>query len=427
MSDASGNGSRSDLKRQVEEHTRRLRLYARRLKVLRTVDRAILQAESPGAIATAALEGLHSFISTDRSSVTLLHSQAGEAEILAMHQEGISDLDSGLRFPLEQIPVPDPLYEEESVVVDDLETAATAVIQQRLYEEEGIRSYMCLPMNVDGELIGMVNVGSKTPAAYGVAEQRMAQEVATQLAIAVRQARLQEKVRERSEELERRVAERTQELESFTYSVSHDLRTPLRAVDGFARLLMERSSEHLDAEGRRLLNVIYENTQKMGRLIDDLLALSRLSRQEMRRRDIDMEALVREALDEVTPPGEDPPVEIHELPSATGDRGMLRRVWVNLLSNALKFTRDVKAPHVQVEATSEDGAVVYAVHDNGAGFDDRYTDKLFGVFQRLHDDQDFEGTGVGLAIVERVIRRHGGRVWAQSSLGDGASFFFRLD
>ena len=427
MSDASGNGSRSDLKRQVEEHTRRLRLYARRLKVLRTVDRAILQAESPGAIATAALEGLHSFISTDRSSVTLFHPQAGEAEILAMHQEGISDLDSGLRFPLEQIPIFDPLYEGEAVVVDDLETAATAVIQQRLYEEEGIRSYMCLPMNVDGELIGMVNVGSKTPAAYGVAEQRMAQEVATQLAIAVRQARLQEKVRERSEELERRVAERTQELESFTYSVSHDLRTPLRAVDGFARLLMERSSEHLDAEGRRLLNVIYENTQKMGRLIDDLLALSRLSRQEMRRRDIDMEALVREALDEVTPPGEDPPVEIHELPSATGDRGMLRRVWVNLLSNALKFTRDVKAPHVQVEATSEDGAVVYAVHDNGAGFDDRYTDKLFGVFQRLHDDQDFEGTGVGLAIVERVIRRHGGRVWAQSSLGDGASFFFRLD
>jgi len=140
-----------------------------------------------------------------------------------------------------------------------------------------------------------------------------------------------------------------------------------------------------------------------------------------------MEALVREALDEVTPPGEDPPVEIRELPSATGDRGMLRRVWVNLLSNALKFTRDVEDPHVQVEATSEDGAVVYVVHDNGAGFDDRYADKLFGVFQRLHDDQDFEGTGVGLAIVERVIHRHGGRVWAQSSLGDGASFFFQLD
>ncbi|WP_179862329.1 sensor histidine kinase [Longibacter salinarum] len=425
---------------RVEERTRRLRTYARRLELLREVDHAILRAESPTDIATAALRGLHGFLPAIRSSVTMFCFDTNEAEILAMYRSGETELKPGMRIPMDHMPTPKPLYEGNPVFVDDLSVSADTVIQRRLHEEEGVRSYMCLPMRVDGELIGIMNVGASEPSAYGVHEQQMAQEVANPLAIAIRQARLTEQVRRHSDRLEQRVAERTEELESFTYSVSHDLRTPLRAIDGYARLLMERSSDQLDEEGERLLGVIYENTQKMGRLIDDLLSLSRLGRQELRRREIDMRGLVEEAMGEAVSDGEEErvTVQVSDLPSASADRAMLRRVWVNLLSNAIKFTRDTEAPRINVYAVAASdcavpveeevapGQVVYVIEDNGAGFDDRYIDKLFGVFQRLHDDTDFQGTGVGLAIVDRVIRRHGGCVWAESKAGEGATFYFTL-
>ncbi len=313
-------------------------------------------------------------------------------------------------------------------MVPDIEAVPLTPITRRLRQEENVRSYVSFPLLVEDELVGMVNFGSDEPNAYTGKWRHIIREVADQLAIAIRQARLVEQVKAYSEELEERVQERTEELESFTYSVSHDLRTPLRAVDGFSRMLMERYAGDLDDEGERLVRVIHENTQKMGRLIDGLLALSRLGRKDTRRRRVDVEQVAREALEEARQEGDsDADVTLEALPPAEADRQMLRRVFVNLLSNALKFTSDEDAPQVTVTADeTEGGDTVYIVRDNGAGFDMDYADKLFGVFQRLHDEDAFEGTGVGLAIVERAIRRHGGRIWAEAEVGEGATFSFTL-
>lgn len=235
--------------------------------------------------------------------------------------------------------------------------------------------------------------------------------------------------------LESQVAERTRalagtnaELESFTYSVSHDLRAPLRAIHGFARILLEDHHAQLDPEAQRLLGVIDQNTRRMGQLIDDLLAFSRLGRQGIGAARVDMKELATTVADEVRRAEGDRPLEIaiEPLPAAVGDRALLRQVVSNLLANAAKFTRGRPAARIDVGARSDGGQTVYFVKDNGAGFDARYTDKLFGVFQRLHSADEFEGTGVGLAIVKRIIQRHGGRVWAEGKVDQGATFYFTL-
>ncbi len=219
-----------------------------------------------------------------------------------------------------------------------------------------------------------------------------------------------------------------QELESFSYSVSHDLRSPLRAIYGFSRILEEDHAQRLDDEGMRLLCVIRSNTQRMARLIDDLLAFSRLGRQALATTEINMTALAREAWNQLCDgdPAARPRLTMGTLPAAVGDPVVLRQVWSNLLSNAIKYSAKRERAAVEVSARAEDGQVTYCVSDNGVGFDMRYSDKLFGVFQRLHSVDEFPGTGVGLAIVKRVINRHGGRVWAHSVLGEGAKFYFTL-
>ncbi len=222
------------------------------------------------------------------------------------------------------------------------------------------------------------------------------------------------------------------ELESFSYSVSHDLRAPLRAIDGFSKIFEEDYGGHVDDEGRRLLTVVRDNSQRMGVLIDDLLAFSRLGRQSLSTERVDMKSLVVEALDSIraADPGIDAStVVIRDLPATTADPALLKQVWVNLLSNALKYSSTRDAPQIEVgflaAATAHDH-VTYFVKDNGVGFDMRYYDKLFGVFQRLHRIEEFSGTGVGLAIVHRLVTRHGGRVWAEAELDKGATFFFSL-
>jgi len=240
--------------------------------------------------------------------------------------------------------------------------------------------------------------------------------------------RAEAELRRAHEQLEERVRERTEELESFTYSVSHDLRSPVRAINGFSRLLRQDHAEQLDAEGERLLSVIHDSAQRMGQLIDDLLAFSRLSRRDMQRCPLDVEHLAREAFDQLQHSAEERRVtfSMESLPDAVGDPSMVRRVFAHLFSNAIKFTRHTDDPHIKVGATERHEEVAYFVRDNGTGFDAEYADKMFGVFQQLHDDENFEGTGVGLAIVERIIHRHGGRVWADGAVGEGATIFFTL-
>ena len=219
------------------------------------------------------------------------------------------------------------------------------------------------------------------------------------------------------------------ELEAFSYSVSHDLRAPLRTVDGFSQAVLEDFGEQLPDEGKRYLQTIRRGAQQMGELIDDLLKFARLSRATMEVAHVDMNRLVRTALSDLHFKTDDPRVELQcgELPACTGDSPLLRQVWVNLLSNALKYTGRRDKAVIEVGSLTKDGATVYFVKDNGAGFDMIYADKLFGVFQRLHRAEDYEGTGVGLAIVQRIVHRHGGRVWAEAEEDRGATFYFTLE
>ena len=211
--------------------------------------------------------------------------------------------------------------------------------------------------------------------------------------------------------------------------MSHDLRAPLRAVDGFAQALHEDFGSQLPEEGQRQVRTIRECAQRMGTLIDDLLAFSRLGRQSLSMPVVvDMDALVRDALEELLPERQGRRVEIRAapMPPSKGENALIKQVWANLLSNAIKYTRKRDPAVVEIGSTVEAGETVYFVRDNGTGFDMRYAHKLFGVFQRLHRAEDFEGTGVGLAIVQRIIRRHGGRVWVEAAVDRGATFHFTL-
>ncbi|HKW30354.1 MAG TPA: PAS domain S-box protein [Verrucomicrobiae bacterium] len=218
------------------------------------------------------------------------------------------------------------------------------------------------------------------------------------------------------------------ELEAFSYSVSHDLRAPLRHIDGFVKLLNKQASEKLDERGRRYLDIIADSARQMGALIDDLLVFSRMSRSELRQAKVSTDSLVHEAIGGLQSEihGRQINWKIASLPEVNADAAMLRQVWVNLIANAVKYSRTRQAAEIEIGCNSDNGELVFFVRDNGVGFDMQYAHKLFGVFQRLHRAEEFEGTGIGLANVRRIIHRHGGRTWADGKLEGGATFFFSL-
>jgi light-regulated signal transduction histidine kinase (bacteriophytochrome) len=245
----------------------------------------------------------------------------------------------------------------------------------------------------------------------------------------------EEKVSRLNTELEQRVIERTaeletanKELESFSYSVSHDLRTPVRAIDGFSQAVLEDFGPTLPEEGRRYLQTIRGAARQMGHLIDDLLAFAQLKRQDLNHRPIDSGALVRWTLADLGEPWPDRQivVRVGQLPACAGDPALLKQVWINLLANALKYTRKRAPAEIEIGAIKVNGIDAFFVRDNGTGFDMSHADKLFGVFQRFHRAEDYEGTGVGLAIAQRIVQRHGGRIWADAAIDAGATFFFTL-
>lgn len=234
--------------------------------------------------------------------------------------------------------------------------------------------------------------------------------------------------------LEKQVNQRTEqliainkELEAFSYSVSHDLRAPLRSIDGFAYILEEEYGGKLDTEGRRLLSVVQLNARKMGMLIDNLLAFSRLGKKEVQKTKLDMNSLVKTALAGAEAGiRHEAKIIVDDLLPAFGDYGLIQQVFVNLLSNALKYSSKNPQARIEISSEKQGNNVVYTVKDNGVGFDPQYAHKLFGVFQRLHGMEEFEGTGVGLAMVQRIIHKHGGKVWADATLGQGATFYVLL-
>ena len=273
----------------------------------------------------------------------------------------------------------------------------------------------------------------RVQVAYGLALIFIACVVFLVFRIAVQRRQADEDRRVKAQ-LEHRVAVRTEqleatnkELESFSYSVSHDLRTPLRAISGYTRMLEEDHGARLDEDAKRCLTVVRKEAGRMAELIDDLLAFSRLGREHFKATAIDMMALVQEVAGELRPAAVPATqIEVDSLPPASGDRATLRQVWVNLIGNAIKFSGKCDQPRVRISGKKLQVETVYRIEDNGAGFDMRYYNKLFGVFQRLHGIEEFPGTGIGLAIVQRVVARHRGRVWAESEPGRGAVFYFSL-
>jgi two-component system sensor histidine kinase/response regulator len=225
------------------------------------------------------------------------------------------------------------------------------------------------------------------------------------------------------EQKNKQLADANAELESFSYSVSHDLRAPLRSISGYSKILGEDFGDRLNEEGKRTLNKIVQNSSKMNNLIDDLLKFSKLGRKELVKRDIDVIQLVQGIVDELNPKAK---VVFHDLIQAEADPALITQVWINLLSNAIKYSSKKENPLVEVGSSRNNGEVIYYVKDNGAGFSMEYANKLFGVFQRLHKENEFKGTGIGLALVKRIVVRHHGRVWAEGKVDEGATFYFSL-
>ena len=266
-------------------------------------------------------------------------------------------------------------------------------------------------------------------------EAKVSERTASLAAENAQRTRAEAEVRKLNEDLEQRVRQRTaeleganKELETFCYSVSHDLRAPLRGIGACATDLVKEYRPQLPPDGQLLLEYIVSNARRMTQLIDDLLRLSQLGRQRLSKQPVSISDLVRTVLAELPPEqdGRQIQVQLGTLPDCVADASLLKQVFVNLLSNAFKFTRHRPGALVQVSCREEKGERIYFVRDNGAGFEMRYADRLFGVFQRLHNEQEFEGTGVGLSIVQRIIKRHGGRIWAEAEVDKGATFYFTL-
>jgi len=325
----------------------------------------------------------------------------------------------------------------EGPEAEELRRGASELMGRGLLPMSGRRSAFRVPLSLaDGEGSVVLVSGPFTPL-FGDDEFGHVELYTVSLAAAMDRASLIAELRQNQASLERRVAERTaelqatnKELEAFSYTVSHDLRQPLRAIDGFSRALTEGlDAQALDSQTHHYLDAISRNAQQMGRLIDSLLGFSRLSRQALQPRRISPQPIVRQVADSFLEQanGHAPTIEIGELPLCSADPVLLEQVFTNLIGNAVKFSAKKEDPAVEIGARTEaDGTVIYFVRDNGAGFDMKYADKLFGVFQRLHNQRDFEGSGAGLAIVQRIVHRHGGRVWAEGEVGKGATFYFTL-
>jgi PAS domain S-box-containing protein len=328
---------------------------------------------------------------------------------------------------------------------DSLASGIAVPFESRIIRHDGSDGWIWVSGNFEkdsnGKLIKMSGlVGDITERKQAAkilreSEERLQKAIAAESLANERQLAAEE-IGRLNATLEQRVLDRTaqlqvavDELDAFSYSVSHDLRAPLRAIDGFSRMIVEDYAARLDDEGRRMFGVIRNETQRMSHLIDDLLAFSRIGRQPVAPETIDMQAMAQEVFDELAAmaPDRKLKLELRPLPPAIGTPSMIRQAWINLLNNAIKFTRERDPGVIEVGAQEgADGVPIYYVKDNGVGFDMRHAEKLFGVFERLHSDAGYEGTGIGLSLVKRIIQRHGGRIWADAEVGRGATFYFTM-
>ena len=293
-----------------------------------------------------------------------------------------------------------------------------------------ITAFLGVPLKQGEKVIGLIGLANKE-SGYDAEDQQNIEMISIAFIEALTRIRSENIIKNLNKELEQsidKVSHANKELEAFSYSVSHDLRAPLRAIDGFTEILLREYSPKLDDEGKRICSVITGNSKKMGQLIDELLALSRLGRAEMHFSSIDMKAMANAVYNEITTSEiqHRTNFQLDDLCKVSGDSVLIKQVWVNLLSNAIKFSSHRERAVISITCRKEEDQMVYCVQDNGAGFNMQYADKLFGVFQRLYSEREFEGTGVGLAIVQRVVHRHGGKLWAEGETDKGATFCFSI-
>ncbi|OOQ57741.1 ATP-binding protein [Mucilaginibacter pedocola] len=328
-------------------------------------------------------------------------------------------------------------FSKQLVTVDDIGTHPYWAAFKELAFKAGVQSCWSQPiLSSKGEMVGTFAIYHREPRTPEPVDLERIAYGARFANLAIENRRNRAEILEHRNHLEKLVAERTEalrhaneELEAFSYSVSHDLRAPLRAIAGFSNIMIEDYSDKLDADGQKTLNTIVVNALRMGTLIDDILSFSKLSRAEKINTELDMKAIFRNVYDELIrqePAGHKVVFELGELAPSFGDQAMIAQVVTNFVSNALKYSRNTSETHIIVSSTDNGDSTTYSVKDNGAGFDEKYKNKLFKIFSRLHNDRDFEGTGIGLSIVKKVIERHGGTVSAEGELGKGATFSFSL-
>jgi len=421
-----------DERRRAEES---LRQHAQRLQTLHGLDQEILAAGSPAGIAASVLGYVREVIPCQRASVLLFDYERQEARVLATHTDEVGRGRTGLsRLPLDDA-IMGEMRQGEVHVVDDITVPGVVAPHGADLAAEGLRSLMSVPLLSRGELIGALTLWNAVPASFQPAHVTLAQEVAAPLSIGIAQARLLEQVRQNAAALELRVRERTaqleavnDELESFSFSVSHDLQAPLRQLQGFAQILIDEHTSQLDEAGRVHVHRLQTAAQRMQALITDLLSLSGVARLELQAELVDLSALVAELVAELREGQPVRQVDVQIAPGVvgSGDRRLLRVALGNLLDNAWKYTGRHEAARVAFGVVERDGRPVYFVRDDGAGFDMEHAGRLFGAFHRLHSAAEFDGTGIGLATVQRIVRRHGGRIWAESAVEQGATFYFTL-
>lgn len=327
-----------------------------------------------------------------------------------------NEISPSANFFLQSI-YPDDLLEIQKLFSQSAPSPETKDIDFRMKDKYGNTIYVNSQFQIKYDAKGM-------PASIIGFNQDITKQKEAELKIMQLTQTLEKKVAERTSQLEQSI----KELESFSYSVSHDLRAPLRVINGYSKLLMDEHHDTLEPEAIDYIRTVNENAIQMGQLIEDLLNLSRLGLESLDKTEVDMKTLVEMTLYEHKLSHENTPdnITIGDLHPAVCSRNLMKQVWVNLLTNAIKYSSKKENPSIQISSYITEGEIVYFIKDNGAGFDMKFADRLFGVFQRLHNKQDFEGTGVGLALVHRIISRHGGRVWAEGVPDKGATFYFTL-
>ncbi len=398
-----------------------LRRSQSKLEQLIAAIKGMAQARTLNEIHHIVVTSAHELVQSEGATIVLR-----EGDFSAyIDEDTIAPLWKGKKFPLDSCISGWVMRNKTSAVIPEI--YADSRIPADLYKPTFVKSLVMIPIN-QSDPIGAIGSYWSTPHIVTEQELRLLESLADSAAITMEKVSL-------VQNLERRVQLRTaeleasnKELESFSYSVSHDLRAPLRAIDGYVRILMEDFSATLGAEGLRVCSIISGSARKMGQLIDDLLSFSRTGKAIIEKSMIDMRAMALGIFNELIPESIRARIDftVTDIPPAFGDSALIRQVWSNLINNAVKFSSKIEHPAISIGAARSSGPTVYQISDNGAGFDMRYADKLFGVFQRLHSQKEFEGTGVGLAIVQRIIARHGGRIWAEAQPGHGATFYFTL-